>query len=153
MKKDNNLREQVISHMYMLYKFQTLMDRLVEETLKKQTGLTRAQYFVLLGIAKEPLSTQRTVAGILGISEVAVGKQLFLLEKNNLIKRKPMIWDKRSLEVSITPTGIETIRKSSKILQTKFESIFGEPQRNKLLAMDAEMAHMLQKLESFIQSQ
>ncbi len=145
------MKKNLPSHLYSMYKLQTLMDRYMDETLKKSCGITRSQYFVLLGITQETVSTQRTIAGLLGVSEVAISKQLTLLEKAGYITKAPMLWDKRSIVISITKKGVSILSIGTKKLETLFEKIFGTNQKNKVLMLDAEMKKMLHILEHFIQ--
>lgn len=152
MKLRNTQEAFMLSHMYNVYKFQTFMDRLMDEELRKNLHITRSQYFVLLGITQESLCTQRTVAGILGISDVAVSKQLTLLERAGYITRETILWDKRSTQIIITKKGITTLTSASKKLQQLFESIFGKKQKELVLGMDTEIKKMLDLLEHFLRT-
>ncbi|WP_218021509.1 MarR family winged helix-turn-helix transcriptional regulator [Nocardia acidivorans] len=79
-------------------------------------GLTQAQYSVLAplyGLTRDGARpSQRKLADLTGLDAVYISKLVRALEKQGLVVRAASTADPRAVELSLTPSGIETARRA-----------------------------------------
>lgn len=108
-----------------LHHFFTLLEHSLSSSLSKNTILTYSQFQVLKIIADNHLSTQETIATILGISQPAVSKQVRLLRDRELIRSIAASSDKRKTILHVTARGTIQLRKATALIEDQLESLLG----------------------------
>ncbi len=108
-----------------LQQFLTLLDRRIITTISTKTLLTYAQFQVLKIIADNHLSTQDSIASILGISQPAVSKQVRLLREHELIHATAASSDKRKIILHVTARGRIQLKKATALIEGQLEELLG----------------------------
>lgn len=91
----------------------TRLARSMEQDFEKRLqaiGLTRSAYAVLSAIHHDRKSTPAAVTQFLGINGAAITRHLDRLEQGGLIRRQPSTTDRRSVDISLTKTGLASVR-------------------------------------------
>jgi DNA-binding MarR family transcriptional regulator len=89
-----------------------LLDRVLDQQLRADAGLSHVQYGILARIAQAPGGELRMVAlaDALAVSRSGLSYQMAQLEKQGLITRRACETDDRGVLASVTPLGMEKLR-------------------------------------------
>lgn len=108
-----------------LHQFHILLERRLVSALSEKTLLTYAQFQVLKIIAANHLSTQDSIATILGISQPAVSKQIRLLQDKELIYSSLASSDKRKTILHVSTRGKIQLKKAATLIEVLLEELLG----------------------------
>jgi DNA-binding MarR family transcriptional regulator len=92
-----------------------MLDRLVEQQLKEDAGLTHAQYAVLVWLSEAPGGEVRMteLAGRAVISKSGLTYQVGQLEKAGLVRRRSCESDVRGIIAALTDAGWAKLRETA----------------------------------------
>lgn len=108
-----------------LQKSTFFFDKVVDQTLRKETDITLAQFDVLLAICMSTFTTQQEVSNILCNTQASVSRQVALLLEKKYITRTQNPKNKREYKLKGTQSGNLLIKKATRILDQRFEEVFG----------------------------
>jgi MarR family transcriptional regulator for hemolysin len=80
------------------------------ESRLQALGITRGAYAALSAIHFDARCTPAELVGFLGIDGAAITRHLDRIEKNGLIERRPGASDRRSVDITLTPKGADTVK-------------------------------------------
>ena len=93
---------------------------LYSKQLHKQSGLTISQLLVLETIARLSKPTLGAIAREILLSQATVSNLADRLEKNDLVARRKMGPDKRTINLVLTPQGESKVKDAPELLQSGF---------------------------------
>lgn len=88
--------------------------------LLKETGLTTSQLLILQTIGSQERATPTGIARDIHLSQATVTNVIARLENHGLVRRDKATGDRRSVEVSLTPAGVEKLQSAPEPLQAGF---------------------------------
>ncbi len=114
--------------------------------LQKQSGLTTSQLLVLEAIRKLGNPSPKAIAQEIVLSQATVTSIVDRLENRQLVRRERSTTDKRSVQISLSETGVEKLDEAPDILQTEFLQKYRELEaweRQMLIAAVSRIAAMM----------
>jgi DNA-binding MarR family transcriptional regulator len=127
-------REDLLAAAVALFNVQRVISEAIERDLRAETGLSLAQYEVLLRLAEAPEGKLRMVdiAERVCVSKSGVTQLVDRLEEIGLVTRESSRSDRRLTYAKITRAGKETLRRSQPALdsavQANFASHLSDPE-------------------------
>lgn len=94
------------------------------KSLSKTYGFTGPQLMILTEIEKNDGTTVSELAKRISLSQATVTSVLGRLEQRNLVHRNRSIFDKRKVQLEITPQGKEALFSKPSLLQEDFVDKF-----------------------------
>lgn len=94
-----------------------------ERMAREGYDLTSVQYAALSAIEAEPGVDQATLAGLIAIDRVTIGGVIERLEQKGLVRRAVSELDRRARVLRLTPSGVATMRKLHKVVQSLQDDI------------------------------
>lgn len=93
----------------------TLLNRVLDQQLRSDAGLSHVQYGILSRLAGAPDGSMRmlTLAETLAVTKSGLTYQIVQLEKEGLVTRRACATDDRGVIATITPLGIELMRRAA----------------------------------------
>ena len=88
--------------------------------LLRETGLTTSQLLILQSIHKQGHSTPTAIARDIHVSQATVTNILTRLSQNGLVSRAKSDDDRRSVQVSLTESGVGKVEEAPELLQAGF---------------------------------
>lgn len=116
----------------------TRLAQSMEQDFEKRlqaTGITCAAYAVLSAIHHDKKATPAELASFLGVDGAAVTRHLDRMVDRGLVLRKPSPTDRRSIDISLTPKGVRTVRQGraySEATNKKFTDCLTETEADRL---------------------
>lgn len=104
--------------LFLLYDVARLL-RLRGDQSAKSTGMTRAQWIILVWLERRPGVTQNELAALVEVEPITVARLLDRLEARKLVERRHDIKDRRVWRLHVTPEAqpvLEIIRQYRKDL-------------------------------------
>jgi DNA-binding MarR family transcriptional regulator len=121
MVEQNTLSWQLIGAMHHLVH---VLDLQAEKILSQSTGLSFAQFQLLMMLESAPGSCQREIADCFGLTQAGVSKQVSSLEKLGVISRSIITDNRRQKVLTITPKGKASMRTAINLLEPYVEELF-----------------------------
>jgi MarR family transcriptional regulator for hemolysin len=87
-------------------------------------NITRSQWSLIAVVARQPGSTQRSIAEILEMSEASAGRLIDRLCANGLLERRERHDDRRARAVYVTQAAEPLLQKAAELAHAKAEQIF-----------------------------
>lgn len=93
----------------------TLLNRMLDQQLRTDAGLSHTQYGILARLADAPDGSKRmlALAEALAATKSGVTYQIVQLEKEGLVRREACATDDRGVIATITPLGKELMRRAA----------------------------------------
>jgi DNA-binding MarR family transcriptional regulator len=99
--------------------------KISDEILHEEMNITLSQFRMLIATAECGEACQRTVADLCGITEASASRQIDILVKAKLLVKVKNPASKREFVLKLTPGGERTIEKAMRIMDKRFEELFG----------------------------
>jgi len=96
---------------YLLRRCHQRSRQIFDELIGFETGLSRQQLALLIGIDKHPHATQAHLSEATGFDRNTLAELMNRLIEKNLVERKRAQHDARAYEVSLSTLGATTVRK------------------------------------------
>ncbi|MFF3846495.1 MarR family winged helix-turn-helix transcriptional regulator [Streptomyces sp. NPDC002328] len=116
-----------------------LLDRVLDQQLRADSGLSQIQYGVLARLSQSPDGELRmlALAEAMAVSKSGLSYQITQLEKQGLVSRRSCESDDRGVVAAITPEGMEKLRHAAPghvtlVRELVFDAL--TPQQLKVLA-------------------
>ncbi|WP_309230355.1 MarR family transcriptional regulator [Nocardia sp. SYP-A9097] len=133
---------------YLVWRLSTRWRAVLDRALSAH-GLTQAQYSVLAplyGLTRDGARpSQRRLADLTGLDAVYISKLVRALEKQGLVIRAASTSDPRAVELSLTPRGVETARRTIQLVHEMRDQLTA-PLGGNDSERTAELAAMLREL-------
>jgi DNA-binding MarR family transcriptional regulator len=97
------------------------LDRAADRIIREREGLSYARFMILFWICEVGPSTQRDIAGRLGVTEPSVSRMISVLADHRLVRREPAKGNRHSL--ALTPEGRAIVRRSRAHLEAELEKL------------------------------
>lgn len=110
---------------FMLQKSLFFFDKIADQILRKETGLTLAQFHVLMMIFMHGTTSQQLIAEMLQNTQASVSRQVALLLRKKCLTRTQNPDNKREYRLTNTALGTTLVKKSMKALDQKLKEAFG----------------------------
>ena len=93
----------------------SLLDRVLDQQLRADAGLSHVQYGILARLADAPDGAMRmqALAEAITVSKSGLTYQVVQLEKEGLVRRQACATDERGVIAVITPLGMEAVRRAA----------------------------------------
>ena len=111
-----------------------------DRLIKKKTELTLTQLLILQSSKSDECESQEEIAGILGVSQPAISKQITQLIDKKLVTEIQK--DRRSFTISMTSKGKAEFKKAMDIYHSYNQKIFSSINQQEII----EFVRVLQKL-------
>jgi len=111
-------RNQELGHY--LHKTVFLLDKVAEQSLRKNVHIGLSQFLILLAADKQSglALSQQEIADHLGINKAAISRHVDSLVNRELLIRKASIDNRQSNTIVITDRGIQLLRKAQLVMRT-----------------------------------
>jgi DNA-binding MarR family transcriptional regulator len=116
------------TYLYKVHTLSNILDKVFDHTLRLHAGITLSQFMVLIAIAQSNGINQRQVARYLGISAVAVKRQVGIAKRRAWIDSIDRNGRGEGLEV--TPEGKVAIKTGLRALERHVFQIFDDHNRS-----------------------
>lgn len=107
-----------------IHKLVFLLDRIAEQTMHAQLGISFSQFLILMGIIKHKGPSQRDVSMFMNVTEGAISRQIEHLHERKLIVRTQQKGNRRKHILEVTDLGKEVYEKAVQLLDTKLDSLY-----------------------------
>jgi DNA-binding MarR family transcriptional regulator len=93
----------------------TLLERVLDQQLRTDAGLSHAQYAILARLSDAPDGAMRmlALAEAMAISKSGLTYQIAQLEKEGFVTRRACLSDDRGVIASITPLGAQALSRAA----------------------------------------
>jgi len=93
----------------------TLLDRVLDQQLRADAGLSHTQYAILARLSEAPDSSLRmqALADAMTLTKSTLTYQIAQMEKDGLVSRRACETDDRGVIASITPKGTDQLRRAA----------------------------------------
>jgi len=93
----------------------TLLNRVLDQQLRTDAGLSHVQYGILTRLADIPDGSMRmlALAEALGLTKSGLTYQIVQLEKEGLVSRRASSTDDRGVNATITPLGMQVMGRAA----------------------------------------
>ena len=109
---------------YQIHKAVFLLDKMSDQILQDQLGLGFSQFLVMMALAKQPKSPQKSVAASLDQTQAAVSRQIEILVRMKLVSRDRNPDTKREYVLSLTQLGQRRYREGLDQIDLRFDKLF-----------------------------
>jgi DNA-binding MarR family transcriptional regulator len=116
------------TYLYKIHSLANLLNKVFDQTLRTHAGITLSQFMVLLAIAELKTANQRQIARFLGVSHVAVKRQVDLAAHRGRIE----VVDQntgRGEQLQLTPKAAEVVADGLRVLEQHVFKIFDSHNR------------------------
>ncbi|MFF0013410.1 MarR family winged helix-turn-helix transcriptional regulator [Streptomyces sp. NPDC005374] len=93
----------------------TLLNRVIDQQLRTDAGLSHVQYGILTRLAGAPDGSMRmlALAEALAVTKSGLTYQIVQMEKEGLVSRRACATDDRGVIATVTPHGMELISRAA----------------------------------------
>ncbi|MFF0157284.1 MarR family winged helix-turn-helix transcriptional regulator [Streptomyces sp. NPDC005263] len=93
----------------------TLLNRVIDQQLRNDAGLSHVQYGILTRLAGAPDGSMRmlALAEALAVTKSGLTYQIVQMEKEGLVSRRACTTDDRGVIATVTPHGVELISRAA----------------------------------------
>ncbi|MFJ9353072.1 MarR family winged helix-turn-helix transcriptional regulator [Streptomyces mirabilis] len=93
----------------------TLLNRVIDQQLRTDAGLSHVQYGILTRLAGAPDGSMRmlALAEALAVTKSGLTYQIVQMEKEGLVSRRACATDDRGVIATVTPHGVELISRAA----------------------------------------
>jgi len=91
---------------------------------KVESGITRAKWSVIVTVARNPGSTQRTIAAKMEVREVSAGRLIDRLCNDGFLERRENPCDRRAYCIHLTPKAQSMLESVDRLAKTHEEQVF-----------------------------
>ncbi|MFJ9243915.1 MarR family winged helix-turn-helix transcriptional regulator [Streptomyces sp. NPDC101776] len=93
----------------------TLLNRVLDQQLRTDAGLSHVQYGILTRLAGAPDGSMRmlALAEALAVTKSGLTYQIVQMEKEGLVSRRACATDDRGVIATVTPYGVELISRAA----------------------------------------
>lgn len=120
------------------------MDKEADYLLRSNFNLSYTQFLVMCMVEDYEFASQRKIAECLNLTEAAISKQVDILYQGNFLIRKENPTNRREHILSLTETGLESLKKAKMYLDQKLQEMF-------VVLSDTEEQHLNNALEKLSQ--
>lgn len=135
-----------MSTTHKIHKLVFLLDRIAEQMIQAQLGISFSQFLILMGIIKHKGPSQRDVSMFMNITEGAVSRQIEHLHERKFIVRKQQKGNRRKHILEVTPQGKEVYEKAVQLLDEKLDSLYETFSPEEETVLDSLVGRLLEKL-------
>ncbi len=125
-----------------------LTDKLASKKLQESTGLSLSQFLLLSMLQCSPTVNQKQIANWLGVSEVAVSKQIEQLEKLGLVEKQGNQPDRKQKFWRLTTKGQSKFQSAIVIMHDLSEQWQGLLDQSELQLLNQVVDKLLLKLQT-----
>lgn len=129
-----------------LHRLSYLLQRLNDNELLPELGVSYAQYRVMAGLRQRPVSEQRHLAAHLHQTEAGISRSLKQLGSQGLIRTERDRRDNRRRRVSLTPEGAAVLSRADEITAELSNQLFRSFSPSEAGALGRLLAKLLQSL-------
>ena len=128
-----------------LQKFRILVQEAQNHSdrIKKKTGVSGAQLWVLQEVSEQPDMTINQIAKKMAMNQSTVSTLADQLTQGGYSTQEPYIRDKRSLMVNLTPAGVKLLKKSPEPHKGLMPFILSKSSEKELLVLDKALSKMI----------
>lgn len=109
-----------------IHRFVFLMDKLMDQELKKAGGLSFAQFMILANIHSKPGLSQKMIARARQTTEAAVSRHIASLIEKGLVASQVNSKDRKVHELTLTKLGLDRYQKDSQVAETTMNHVFSQ---------------------------
>jgi MarR family transcriptional regulator for hemolysin len=113
------------------------------------SGLTRAQWQLIVVAARNPGATQRTIAEALEVREITAGRLVDRLCDEGYLRRDECPTDRRAYSVYLTPAAQPVLDKLDQLGKVHEDAIFAGLEPEDLQRVDALLDAIVRNLSQF----
>ena len=120
-----------------------LIERRADRALQEELDLSFCQCMILSSLKKNPDCSQQCIAKCRGLTEAAVSRQVDSLRMKKLIIRRENERNRREHILKMTPKGVETLARATKVMQKTFEDAFAAVPATDMVRLEKTLTHLL----------
>jgi len=122
------------------------MDKIADRVLQINSDITLSQFLILTAVKHKAGISQERIAKFLELTQAAVSRQIEVLRKKKLILREENPQNRREHILSITKNGESKLKKSSKIIMSKFNYLYKVLNRDEKIAFNKSLDKIFEVL-------
>jgi DNA-binding MarR family transcriptional regulator len=143
MKEQESHAEAII---YKIHKTVFLLDKISDQLLQTHLNFGFSQFLVMMVLANQPKSSQKTITKSLDQTQAAVSRQVGILVRKKFVTRERNPKAKREYVLSLTELGKKNYKQGVDILNDNLKEIFGiwskHEKSNMLVGLDKLMSSL-----------
>lgn len=123
-----------------------LMDRVIDEILKKEFDIGLNSFLVLHLISLYQNITQKTLANYLNLTPAAISKSVFLMKKNGWLEIQQNPQNRKENHLTLTQSGKDLVEKANKIVEQNTQILENDLSVDEVNKTDSALDKMLKVL-------
>jgi DNA-binding MarR family transcriptional regulator len=99
-----------------LHRLVDRMDKLADQLLQKELGLSYSQFQVLAILRQHPAFKQSDIAHEMGVTAAVISRQIMALQEKRLVKQEQNAVNRRQSYLTLTEEGAKLVKKGSEMI-------------------------------------